>query len=250
MRWDWAAEAALLVLLALVGSAAAAATLIKFPPPSPGAPPPLYITEPRVAIYGTELMMSFNLTSCRVEPYEVRVKVVTLNRSEVISEAAAGSGCGHFEVELPVAPYEILHPAVYVVNASLPGRSYVLGFFEEVANLTYSFEFANISYVNGTPVVTIRYTVPFKASLSVRGLYVIDDGNDALVAAGCNSTSAALVSAAANGTVSLPLACAYVNPAEFGRHAYFDFRGAVVATYFTARGSFTQEASVLDTAWH
>lgn len=240
----------LVTLLAVAGSVAAAAAFIKVPPPSPSAPPPLRITEPRVEAYGTELVVSFNVTSCRVKPYEVRVEVMTLNRSEVLSEAAAGSGCGSFQARLPLTPYEALHPAVYVVNASLPGRSYVVGLFVESANVTYSLEFTNLSYVNGTPYVTLRYTSPFEASLSVRELYVIDDGDGALVVAGCNSTSAALAPPAANGTASLPLSCAYVNPAEFGRRAYFDFRGTVVATYFTPEGSFAQEVGLVDTVWH
>lgn len=246
----WAAELALLVLFAVAGSVAAAATFVRLPPPAPKAPPPLNVSRPSVDVEGTLVVVSFNLTSCRVPPTVVRVEVMALNRSKVISSAPAGSGCGSFEAEMPASPYEVLHPAVYVVNASLPGSSYVVGYFVERANVTYSFEFANISYVNGTPVLTLRYTAPFRANISVRALYVIDGYNDALAAADCSSTSPALAPPAANGTVSLPLSCTYVNPAEFARHVYFDYRGAVVATYFTPGGNFTQEVSVRDVAWH
>ena len=234
------------VAFVLLGSLAAALAILRYPPVPASVPPPLEITRPKITALGPELVLSFNLTACSAVPRSVRVEAFALNGTGPLLEAMTGGRCGPYNLTFPARPYLLLSPALYLINVSLGGGSYVYGYFEEAANLTYSFRFAGISYANGTVYVTVNYTVPFRANLTVSRLIVIDDDDQAIVAAGCNGSANVTVYPAVNGSVAVPLSCSYVNAAEFGKRVVYDFRGAVVATFFTPGGSFTQEVGVID----
>ena len=239
-------ELLIAVAFVLAGSLAAALAILRYPPGPATVPPPLEITRPKVSAPGPELVLSFNLTACSAVPRSVRVEAFALNGTGPLLEALVGGRCGPYNLTFPARPYLLLNPALYLINVSLGGGSYVYGYFMEAPNLTYSFRFAGIRYANGTVYVTVNYTVPLRANLTVSRLTVIDDTYRAIVVADCNATANVTVYPAVNGSVEVPLSCSYVNAAEFGKRVVYDFRGAVVATFFTPGGSFTQEVGLID----
>ena len=146
--------AALVIVVAVLGGLVA----VRFLPPrlSGLVPPPFYTNVTNITGVGDRLLLSLNITQCRVRPESATV-LIELNGRAIEEASFSEVSCGSNNLTMGLSPYLVGRPAIVVVNLSLEGgRGYVLSYFLRYIYAAQSFKIVNISLVNGTPVAYVR----------------------------------------------------------------------------------------------
>ena len=231
--------AALVIVVAVLGGL----TAVKFLPPRLFGlvPPPFYTNVTNITGVGDRLLLSLNITQCRVRPESATV-LIELN-GRVIEEASLSkASCGSNNLTMDLSPYLVGKFAIVVVNLSLEGgRGYVLSYFLRYIYVAESFKIVNISLVNGTPVAYVSYTTPFWTEVSLSDVILINFNRSSIVFGfSCNSTRNAFVGPG-TGYLALPLACSYENLDVLSPGDVYQVRGLINVTYFTPYGNYSEE---------
>jgi len=236
--------ATLIIVIAVVGGLAA---VKYFPPRLSGlVPPPLYVNLTNVSAQGDRLTISLNVSRCLIKPDAITV--LLLLNDKVVEEASLSSpSCGANNLTVYLSPYLVNRFAMIAVNASLSGKGYVLAYFGRLIEAPEVFRFVNVSFINGTPLVTVYYDFPYSFNLSVLELQDINSNNSALILYNCNSTGP-IHAEAGEGYLLVPLRCSYVNIRGMTPGAVYSLRGAVYVTYYTPYGNFSYEVGLIDSS--
>jgi len=235
--------AALVIVVAVLGGLVA----VKFLPPrlSGLVPPPLYVNVTNITGVGDRLLLSLNITQCRVKPEGATV-LIELNGRAIEEASFSRVGCGPNNLTMGLSPYLVGKPATVVVNLSLEGgRGYVLSYFLRYIYAAESFKIINISLVNDSPVAYVSYITSFRAEVSLSDVVLINVNRSSTVFGfSCSSTRSAVVGPG-TGYLALPLACSYENLDVLSPGDVYQVRGLINVTYFTPYGNYSEEMGSL-----